>query len=320
MPLPRATSLNLDAQTSQFYVDVRAGLSRKHRSIPPRWFYDKRGSELFDEITELEEYYLTRSECEILETYSADIAAAVGTGRVVVEYGAGSMSKIAKLVPKLGPSAYVPIDLSSEHLLAACASLANRFPDLSIYPVVDDLRAKLQISPSIGQAKRLGFFPGSTIGNMSEGEAVDFLRSVAQTLGRGANLLIGMDRRKSPQRLMQAYDDARGVTARFNLNLLSRINVELGGNIPVQHFKHVARWNEGRSRIEMHLMAARHVVFEVGCESFEMEEGETIHTENSYKYSQEEARLLLRAGGWEPRLEWTDRDQRFSVFLADQLT
>jgi dimethylhistidine N-methyltransferase len=211
----------------------------------------------------------------------------------------------------------VPIDISGEFLRESAAALARQFPQLPIHPVEGDFTGTLALPPSIGNTPRLGFFPGSTIGNLTAAASVDLLRAMTNTLGRGAKLLIGIDRIKSTEVLLPAYDDAQGVTAEFNLNLLHRINHELNGNLPVSAFRHVARWNDTEARIEMHLEATRDVAFAVDGHSFAIPKGRTIHTENSHKYGPRDARLLLRAGGWTPVAEWTDEDDLFALILAE---
>ena len=301
---------------AQFRRDVLEGLSRKNKVIPARWFYDRRGSELFEAITALPEYYPTRTEVGIFQSSMSQVAAEVGPGRAVVEFGAGSMAKTPLLLDAIAPSAYVPVDISGEFLRDGCAALEARYPDLPVIPVEADFTHPFALPAEAGHGARLGFFPGSTIGNMAPAPAVDLLRAMRQTLGDDAMLLIGMDLIKDRERLIAAYDDAAGVTADFNLNLAERINRELGGTIPLDALAHRAMWNERLARIEMHLEAVRDIIFEVCGHSFEMTAGETIHTENSHKYSRESADLLLLAGGWEPVAHHVDDDRLFMVVLA----
>lgn len=300
-----------------FRADVLSGLAARPRAIPARWFYDRRGSELFEDITRLPEYYPTRTETALLADHAADFAGAVGPGRAVIEFGSGSSVKTPLLLGAIDPSAYVPIDISGDFLRESSATLASRFPGLPVLPVEADFMHGVPLPAAVARSPKLGFFPGSTIGNMGPADAVDLLRAMAETLGEGALLLIGMDRTKAVDRLVAAYDDAAGVTGEFNLNLLHRINRELDGDIPVAAFAHVARWNEEAARIEMHLAAARDVTFTVAGQPFAMAAGETIHTENSHKYGAREARLLLRAGGWTPTAEWTDATDSFAILLAE---
>lgn len=299
-----------------FAKGVLDGLAQDPPAIPARWFYDEQGSRLFDAITRLPEYYPTQTEIGILEEAMPEIAAAVGEGRAVVDYGAGSQTKTPVLLQGIRPALYAPVDISGAHLRDSAAALATRFPDLPILPIEADFTRPFGLPAAVGDHPRLGFFPGSTIGNLVPASAVDLLRSFRATLGTGALLLIGMDRVKAPDRLLAAYDDATGVTAAFNLNLLSRINRELGGTIPVDAFRHQARWNAALSRIEMHLVAEREVAFLVAGRPFRFAAGATIHTENSHKYTAESGRLLLLAGGWTPRAEWTDPAGDFALVLA----
>jgi len=299
-----------------FRAEVLAGLSARPRSLSPRWFYDRRGSELFEEITRLPEYYLTRAEREILLNHASKIAQIVGPGRAVIELGSGSSLKTPLLLNALAPSAYVPIDISGEFLRESVAALASVFPELAVYPIAADFMRPFTLPLSIKGFPRLGYFAGSTIGNMTVPVAVDFLRGIARTLGEGSLLLIGIDRIKDTRRLQAAYDDAQGITADFNLNLLHRINRELQATIPVDAFRHVARWNDYEARMEMHLEATREVRFTVAGRPFSIAQGETIHTENSLKYGPRDARTLLRAGGWVPVMEWTDREDLFALILA----
>lgn len=299
-----------------FRRDVLNGLAARPRTIPARWFYDRTGSELFEQITALPEYYLTRTERSLLASAARDIAARTGPGRAVVEFGSGSSAKTPILLSAVDPAAYVPIDISKDFLWDSAARLSERFAALPIHPVEADFTAMLRLPAAIENVSRLGFFPGSTIGNFLVPDAVDLLRTMAATLGRDAMLLIGIDRIKDENILLPAYDDSRGVTAAFNLNLLHRINRELEGSVAIDAFRHVARWNDAEARIEMHLEAVRDVRFEVDGRRFSMAEGETIHTENSLKYGSRDALVLLRAGGWSPIADWTDREGLFSLILA----
>jgi dimethylhistidine N-methyltransferase len=299
-----------------FAEAVLLGLAQDPPAIPARWFYDEEGSRLFEAITDLPDYYPTRTEIGILRDAMPEIAAAVGKGRAVVDYGAGALAKTPLLLRGIAPALYAAVDISGAHLRDSADRLRQEFPDLPILPVEADFTRAFPLPGEVGHHPRLGFFPGSTIGNLVPASAVDLLRSFRQTLGTGALLLIGMDRVKAPERLVAAYDDAGGITARFNLNLLHRINRELGGTIPVDAFAHQARWNPPLSRIEMHLVARRDVAFEVAGRTFRFAAGESIHTENSHKYTPESARLLLLAGGWTPSGEWTDPAGNFALLLA----
>ena len=299
-----------------FRADVLSGLAGPRRAIPARWFYDERGSELFDEITRLPEYYPTRTEAALLKKCRPDIAARVRAGTAVIEFGAGSATKTPLLLEAVAPSAYVPIDISGDVVRDAAAVLQRQYPSLSVIPIEADFTEAMKLPAAIDGMRRLGFFPGSTIGNFIPRSAVNFLRHIRDVLGQGAQLLIGFDRIKPVDILIAAYDDAAGVTAAFNLNLLERINRELDGNIPVNAFAHRAIWNDGEARIEMHLEALQDISFEVAGEGFHMAAGETIHTENSHKYDLRGLRLLLRAGGWTPVVDYSDADDWFTLVLA----
>lgn len=299
-----------------FLHGVLSGLRQEPPAIPARWFYDQKGSALFDDITRLPEYYPSRTETAILGRAMADIAARVGPGRAVVDYGAGSLTKTPLLLEGIDPALYVPVDISGEFLRDSAGKLQKRFPKLLIEPIEADFTRPFPLPAAVRRQPRLGFFPGSTIGNFVPASAVDLLRSFRETLGTGSMLLIGMDQVKDVGRLTAAYDDAQGVTAAFNLNLLERINRELGGDVPVSAFRHEARWNAMLSRIEMHVVAVEDVNFTIDGQSFALAAGSSIHTENSHKYTSESARLLLAAGGWTPVDEWKDPEGDFALLLA----
>jgi L-histidine N-alpha-methyltransferase len=299
-----------------FRRDVLNGLAIRPRTIPARWLYDRAGSELFEAITRLPEYYLTRTETALLFSAVDEIAQLTGPDRAIVEFGSGSSTKSRILLSAIKPAAYVPIDISRDALWEASAKLSEEFAQLPIHPVEGDFTETLRLPPAVGSMPRLGFFPGSTIGNLLAPDAVDLLRTMARTLGRGSMLLIGIDRIKDPGILLPAYDDAQGVTAAFNLNLLHRINRELRGTVPVDEFRHVALWNDAEARIEMHLEARHDVSFSADGRPFSIARGDTIHTENSIKYGPRDALVLLRAGGWNPIASWTDPAELFSLILA----
>jgi L-histidine N-alpha-methyltransferase len=311
-----ATSERVDPA---FREDVLAGLSAPIPAIPARWLYDHRGSELFDDITRLPSYYPTRTETALLKAIMPEIAARLPAGLAVVELGAGSAAKTPLLLEVIRPAAYVPVDISGDYLSGSAAALQRRFPSLEVLPVIADFARPFALPGGIESLPKLGFFPGSTIGNFVPRSATDLLRSFRELLGVGALLLIGMDRVKPIERLIAAYDDAEGVTAEFNLNLLERINRELDGTIPLDAFRHEARWNDILSRIEMHLVAMRDVDFTVARRRFSLRGGESIHTENSHKYGPRGGRVLLLAGGWTPVAEWTDPAGDFAVILAEAL-
>lgn len=300
-----------------FRADVHAGLSQAQKAVPARWFYDATGSALFEDITTLPEYYPTRSETDLLKRHAGEMAAAIGPGRAVVELGSGSSTKTPLLLEAIRPAAYVPVDISGDFLRESSDALAARFPGLAIYPVEADFTQRVALPREICPLPKLGFFPGSTIGNMVARTAIDLLRNWREALGDGSLLLIGIDRIKDIAVLERAYDDPAGVTAAFNLNLLTRINRELDGTIPVDNFLHRAVWDDVHARIEMHLVAACDMDFTVDGRLYHMAKGETIHSENSHKYGDRDANLLLRASGWTPVATWDDADPAFALILAE---
>lgn len=302
-----------------FRADVLRGLADRPRAIQARWFYDRRGSELFEKITALPEYYPTRTEAQLLADAGPELKRLCAPGCAVVEFGSGSSAKTPILLEQIAPSAYVPIDISGDFLRQSAAEIAARFPATRVYPVEANFMAPVPLPDDIAATPKMGFFPGSTIGNLTAPAAVDLLRTMRRSLGEGARLLIGIDRIKPADVLVPAYDDAAGVTAAFNLNLLERINRELGGDIPVADFRHRAIWNDALARIEMHLEAVRDLSFTVEGQSFAMAAGETIHTENSHKYGPRDARTLLLAGGWTPVAEWSDARDWFGLILAEAM-
>ena len=312
----RLVTTDEDGTAPAFRRDVLAGLAHSPKAIPARWFYDFEGSQLFEEITKQPEYYPTRSEIALLEAHGKDFAAHAGPGRLVVEFGSGSSAKTPLLLPETAPAAYVPIDISGDFLHQSAQELGSRFPELPVIPIEADFAMPIELPERYRDMPTLGFFPGSTIGNLEPFAAVDCLRAMRATLGASGQLLIGFDRVKDIGTLVAAYDDAQGVTAQFNLNLLYRINRELEADIPVGEFVHEARWNSELSRIEMHLRALRDLDFEVCGRRSAMAEGETIHTENSHKYTPEAAKLLLRAAGWLPLESWSGEDEAFLLVLT----
>jgi dimethylhistidine N-methyltransferase len=245
-----------------------------------------------------------------------EIAARIPKGAVVVEFGAGSQTKTPILLEAIAPAAYVPVDISGDYLEQSASELQQRFPKIEVIPVVADFARPFTLPGGIEHLPRLGFFPGSTIGNFVPWSATDLLRHFRTLLGPGAQLLIGMDRVKPVDRLIAAYDDPEGVTAQFTLNLLTRINRELDGDIPVDTFRHEARWNDILSRIEIHLVAKRDVAFTISGREFSFAQGSSIHVENSHKYGQRGGRMLLLAGGWTPVAEWADPGGDFAEVLA----
>ena len=300
-----------------FRADVLRGLAERQKAVPARWLYDLAGSRLFEDITRQPEYYPTATETRLLEAHGPEIARLVPHELAVVEFGSGSSIKTPLLLREVAAAAYVPVDISGEFLRQSTRMLAGLFPDLAIIPVEADFVRSVRLPASVRDLSFLGFFPGSTIGNLVPRSAVDLLRSMRTTLGEGSRLLIGIDCLKDESRLLAAYDDKKGVTAAFNLNLLHRINRELAGSIPIPNFRHLARWNSEWRRIEMHLEALDDVKFTVSGRSFAMRKCETIHTENSHKYTPGQARLLLNAGGWTPTRLWSAPSCDFLLVLAE---
>jgi dimethylhistidine N-methyltransferase len=306
----------IDQQAKAFRDDVLAGLSAPVPAIPARWLYDHRGSELFDEITRLPSYYPTRTETAIFQSIMPEVATRVPKGAVVVEFGAGSQTKTPILLEAIAPAAYVPVDISGDYLEQSAGELQKRFPKVEVMPVVADFARPFALPGGLEHLPKLGFFPGSTIGNFVPWSATDLLRQFRALLGPGSQLLIGMDRVKPVERLIAAYDDPEGVTAQFTLNLLTRINRELDADIAVDAFRHDARWNDILSRIEIHLVATRDVNFSIAGRAFHFARGSSIHVENSHKYGRRGARVLLLAGGWTPLVEWSDPAGDFAEILS----
>jgi dimethylhistidine N-methyltransferase len=300
----------------QFAADVLAGLIATPKRLLPKYFYDAEGSALFERITELPEYYPTRCEMQILRDHARDVAQLIPQGAALIEFGSGS-SKKARIVlgaaaPKL--SAYVPVDVCREMIEQEAAELRPDFPQVEVLPVTADITRVFPLPPEAKAARaRVGFFPGSTIGNFEPHEATAFLRNAAQILGPGARLIVGADLIKPAAVLHAAYNDAQGVTAKFNLNLLARINRELGGTFKLDTFEHHAFYDGERCRIEMHLASLKRQKVRVAGEMIEFRAGETIHTENSYKYTTQSLAALARGAGWRPLAAWSDACNYFLI-------
>jgi dimethylhistidine N-methyltransferase len=299
---------------SSFASDVVAGLSARPKHLSPKYFYDEAGSQLFEQITELPEYYPTRCELSILRERAPEIAQVFAPKTALIEFGSGSTRK-ARILLAAAPAieAYVPVDISAEMLSQEAAQLQHDRPHLRVLPVAADFTLPFRLPNALAGLARAGFFPGSTIGNFEPHDACAFLMHAARMLGREAVLIIGVDLIKDPKILNVAYDDPAGVTAKFNLNLLTRINRELGGDFDLGAFSHEAFYNSERRRIEMHLASRKRQKVRVDGRVFEFRAGETIHTENSYKYTIESFRALARGAGWTPTEVWTDERGYFSV-------
>jgi dimethylhistidine N-methyltransferase len=314
-PLPHlAPAAALDGTDRGFLQDVLAGLRAPRKHLSAKYFYDRRGSELFEAITRLPEYYPTRTELAILDRYGPEIGAGLPPGAALVEFGSGSTAKVRRLLPHLSDlAAYVPVDVSEEFLRSEADELGRDFPRLRVEPVAADFTKPFPLPDDLRDAPKAGFFPGSTIGNFEPELASALLGSFARTLGPGATLIVGIDLVKDKAVLDAAYDDSAGVTAAFNLNLLARINRELGADFDFDAFAHQAFFDENLGRIEMHLVSRRSQLVTVAGVPFHFGSGETIHTENSYKYTVPGFRALARGAGWEHRSVWVDPDGLFSV-------
>ncbi|MDB5871723.1 MAG: hypothetical protein JWQ07_1165 [Ramlibacter sp.] len=303
-----------DSLVGEFAHDLMRALASQPRAISPKYFYDEQGSQLFDRICELPEYYPTRTELGILARNAEDIASQMGPHAEIVEFGAGSLRKVRLLLDAMDrPARFLPIDISGEHLARSAAALQDDYPGLDVQPVVADYTQRMLLPAALpGAGRRVGFFPGSTIGNFTPPEALHFLQVAGQVL-RGGALLLGADLVKEPAVLHAAYNDAQGVTAAFNLNLLARANRELGTRFVLDQFAHSAFYNAPQQRIEMHLVSRRRQKIALGGECYEFDEGETLHTENSYKFTIESLRALAMRAGFRPGPVWTDEDKLFSV-------
>ncbi|MDT0633005.1 L-histidine N(alpha)-methyltransferase [Rubrivirga litoralis] len=318
--MPDSATPPADAGASSFLADVVRGLSSRPRTLPAKYFYDERGSELFDEITRLDAYYPTRTERDILETHADDLVDAIGKNSALVEYGSGSSDKTRILLSALHArrtlAAYVPIDISEDYLLATAERLRAAYPGLPVLPVAADYTRPFRL-PALPPetARRVVFFPGSTIGNFTPDEAEEFFRHAKDVAGRGGAILLGVDQKKDPAVLEAAYDDPEGVTAAFNLNLLQRLNREFGADADPDAWAHEARWNEAEGRIEMHLRSTRDQTLHVGDRAFSFRDGETIHTENSYKYGPDGLAAVAARAGLRRESRWTDPRGWFAVEL-----
>ena len=305
---------------SDFAVDVFAGLSAKNKTLPPKYFYDAVGSELFEAICRTPEYYPTRVETALLEESAREIVAGIPDGAVLVEFGSGASDKtrvILDAAPQI--AVYVPIDISEAALEKAAIAVSRDYPRVLVVPVADDFSGAIRLPAAAKGRVKIGFFPGSTIGNLSRAEALQFLGSVRQLLGDESLLLIGADLIKDEATLVAAYDDAEGITARFNKNLLARINRELGGDFDLDAFDHLALWNAELSRMEMHLVSRANQIVNAAKHTFAFKAGERLHTENSHKFSIQSFADLAAQAGWSVSREWISTAPQFAFFrLAPQ--
>jgi dimethylhistidine N-methyltransferase len=295
--------------------DALAGLTASPKTLPPKLFYDAEGVRLFDAITQLPEYYLTRTERAVLARIAPEIVALAAPGSVLVEYGACDEGKARLLLddPARRFRAYVPVDVARGALEAMAERMAASHPDLLVAPVCGDFLRKLSLPAEVRALPKFGFFPGSTIGNLDPVAAIGFLRNVRAALGGDGWLIVGADLRKGADVLVPAYDDAQGVTAAFNLNVLRRLNREAGADFDLSRFAHRAVWNDAQSRIEMHLVSLAAQRVSVSGASIDFAAGETIHTENSYKHDMKAFRAMAAEGGWRVARSWTDPDGLFAI-------
>jgi len=295
-------------------AEVLQGLTAERKTLPPKLFYDAAGAELFERICLLPEYYPTRTELSILRARAGEIAALAGPRCALVEYGSGAGVKVRLLLNALeAPVAYLPIDISREQLARVAGDLAADYPGVAVLPIAADYTQPLELPPLPAGARRLAFFPGSTIGNFHPAEAAAFLTRIRRTVGPGGAMILGVDRRKDPRVLRAAYDDAAGVTAAFNRNILARLNRELGATFDLERFAHRALFNDRASRIEMHLVSLADQVVDVAGTRIAFAAGETIWTESSYKYDAARLDALVTAAGFTVARLWTDEDERFWV-------
>lgn len=316
MMLARNAAARLPESQSSFEFDVGEGLAARPKRLSPKYLYDAKGSELFERITKLPEYYPTRTELALLQEQGSELAQALGPQCVLVEFGAGSGLKAELLLRSmLQPAGYMAIEISEAALAATHARLRAAFPRLPLRMLEADFTAQPPLPGDLPKGRRVGFFPGSTIGNMTPREAQDFLRSRRRMLGPDAAFVLGVDLAKDASILAPAYDDAEGVTAAFNLNLIERMNRELGAGLDASAFRHEARWNAAASRIEMHLVATRPQTARIGGRAYAFAAGESLHTENSYKYEPARFRALVEASGWRVEQMLTDAKGWFGVFL-----
>jgi dimethylhistidine N-methyltransferase len=333
IPTGRATAGDLmlapdpaAASTGQVAEAALQGLLAPRKTLPPSLFYDEEGCRLFYEITKLPEYYLTRTEFRLLESTAPEVAALVPAGSTLVEYGASDETKAEMLLRQSSPGhgvfrTYIPIDVAAPALRAMRDRLAVRRPRLTVTPVTADFLRPICLPERVGETGIMGFFPGSTIGNLEPEAAVAFLRRARTTLGTGAKFLLGFDTCRDPARLIPAYDDPAGITARFNRNLLVRLNREAGATFPLggdpEAFAHRAVWNDAESRIEMHLVSAAARTVLVAGQPVRFARGETIHTENSYKYAPARMRAMIQAAGWFTAKTWSDSKGLFAIWLLE---
>lgn len=302
----------------QFLLDVINGLSKPTKTLQPKYFYDTQGSIYFDQICDLPEYYPYRTELTLLPQVAKQLDSIIKGCEAVIEFGAGSLRKIQFLLDHMAQlSTFIPIDIAEDFLRDQCMQLRDIYPHIHIHPIAGDFCQPLPL-PNIQNKHTMGFFPGSTIGNFSPSDAKTFLSNAGKTLGQNNYLLIGVDTKKSARTLHQAYNDSQNITAKFNLNILKRINSELGANFNLTQFEHYAFYNAVEGRIEMHLISSCHQSVNIGSHEFQFTQGEPIHTECSYKYTPDEFISLAQSAGWTNRKTWLAHEGLFSLFLLQK--
>ncbi|HEY8158639.1 MAG TPA: L-histidine N(alpha)-methyltransferase [Methylobacter sp.] len=314
---PKFSFHNFQPEIESFREAVLEGLSHQQKRIPPKFFYNETGSILFERILQQPEYYIPNKEKEILRQYSHEFAELIKPDAVLIEPGSGSCEKVQLLVEPLHPSAYVPMDISADFLRQSAYDMSRKFPWLNIYAACLDFTQEMILPQGVPQGRRIVFIPGSSLGNFDPLDVQLFLRGIHRLIGKGGGLLVGIDRKKDQAILNAAYNDAAGVTAAFNLNLLNRINNEIGGTFNLDNFEHYAYYNDLLGRIEMHLVSLADQQVNISGINFYFHEGESIHTENSYKYSPEEFINLAYSGGFNHHKTWSDKDAYFSIYFFE---
>lgn len=306
---------DFEPATQDMRSEVMAGLQATPKQLSPKYFYDAKGSALFEAITDLPEYYLTRTEMALFDAHLPEISTALGDEVCLIEYGSGSSKKIRKLLTSIAPTAYVPIDISQEHLLENARALHADFPALDVFPICADITQPFQLPAATESMLRVGFYPGSSIGNFVPAQARSFLTLIRETVGHGGALIIGVDRKKDSAMLERAYDDAAGVTAAFNLNALTHLNERLNANFDVQQFAHEARYNEDEGCVQMFLRSLVTQQVDIDGQFISFAENERLHTENSYKYDVAGFTQLAQTAGFEVERTWSDADALFTLYL-----
>ncbi|MFV2061066.1 MAG: L-histidine N(alpha)-methyltransferase [Gammaproteobacteria bacterium] len=302
---------------NDFFGEVIDGLQKENKVIPPKFFYNEQGSKIFDAICDSPEYYPTRTEIDILKNNATEISQYIDADCLLIEPGSGSSQKVRLLLDTLKPSVYMPMDISKDYLIQIAKDVSSEYSWLDVHAACIDYTDKIKLPYNMDDVHKVAFFPGSSIGNFEPADAVKFLQNIAEIVKPGGGILIGVDLKKDVETLNAAYNDSHGVTADFNLNLLTRINQELDANFDLNGFEHKAFYNDKKGRIEMHLKSKEQQTVKVGDHSISFSENETIHTENSYKYTISEFQDLLKDAGFEPLRVWTDDNDLFSVHYCN---